>query len=341
MGDAVDVVRLLLCVQSQDAPLARFSVGIRTTGADDVMVRAALDSGRIVRTHILRPTWHYVAAEDLRWILALTSAKVESGMAARHLRLAIDASVIDHSIETLQQLLRGREFRTVPEIGVGFGEVGLSSIGETVRDLLLVAELRGIVCSGPLRGNAHTYGLVDELVAPTPTLERSDAARTLVHRFFAGHGPSSERDLLRWTTLTLSEIRAAITDLGDTLESLVVDDITFWFDPTLVMRDRPHRAFLLPTFDEAYLSFATLNVGRMLGHPRGDEPHRFAEAGGGVVICDRHDAGWWKRTQRAPAAMTIALGLAPSLDDEQRALITVEATRLATFFGREPVIEYR
>jgi hypothetical protein len=93
LGDPVDVVRLLTCVQAQDAPLARFSLGLRT-GLDDAGIRAALDSGAIVRTHILRPTWHFVAADDLRWILALTTPKVVSGMAARHHQLAITPEVV-------------------------------------------------------------------------------------------------------------------------------------------------------------------------------------------------------------------------------------------------------
>ncbi|MGH2690132.1 MAG: DNA glycosylase AlkZ-like family protein, partial [Actinomycetota bacterium] len=69
LPDAADVVRLLLCVQAQDAPLARFSIGMRTVDGTEAVMRRAVDDGRILRTHILRPTWHFVAAEDLRWLL--------------------------------------------------------------------------------------------------------------------------------------------------------------------------------------------------------------------------------------------------------------------------------
>src|SRR5689334_14764446 len=75
----VEAVRLLTCVQSQDAPLAAWSLGQRmrdgTTYAD---VLGEQSTGAWVRTHILRPTWHLVAAEDLRWVQTATGPRVES-----------------------------------------------------------------------------------------------------------------------------------------------------------------------------------------------------------------------------------------------------------------------
>jgi hypothetical protein len=101
LGSPGEVVRMLTCVQAQDAPLSRFSLGLRCA-ADDAAVRRSIDAVDIVRTHILRPTWHYVAAEDLRWILSLTSAKVESAMAPRHRRLGLD----DHTrVERAHRLI--------------------------------------------------------------------------------------------------------------------------------------------------------------------------------------------------------------------------------------------
>lgn len=338
--DPVDVVRLLLCVQAQDAPLARYSLGLRLGQSQDTLVRSALDEGRLVRTHILRPTWHFVAAEDLRWILALTSAKAESSLSSRHRQLSIDVQMIERAHNELLAMLHGRQFRTAAEIDERFASVDLAAPGETVRHLLLIAELRGLVCSGPLRGSAHTYGLVDELIAPTQSLDRDAATRQLVHRFFSGHGPASEHDLRRWTTLTLAEIRDALAELDDSLETVNCDGTTLWFDPASVEFSPPRRRVaLLPTFDEAYLLYRSVSVARIPGHPRGEEPHVFAEAGGGVVIVDCRDAGWWKRTIRGKGAMTIRLRLATSLDTEQRRLIAIEAAELAAFFEREASVE--
>ena len=339
-GDPVDAVRQLLCVQAQDPPLARYSLGLRSMPSDDASVRAALDDGRLVRTHILRPTWHFVAPEDLRWLLALTSKKVESSLSSRHRQLNVDAELIERAHQELLAMLQGRCHKTAREIGDGFASLGLPERGEIVRHLLLVAELRGLVCSAPSPGSAHTYGLVDELIAPTPPIDRDTATRQLVYRFFSGHGPASEQDLRRWTTLTLAEIRHAVTELGDVLESVNCDETSLWFAPSSVEAGPlRRRVALLPTFDEAYLPYRGIAVARSLGHPRREESHAFAEAGGGVVIVDRRDAGWWKRTLRGRGAMTLRLGLATSLDTEQRQLIEIEADNLAAFFDREANIE--
>jgi hypothetical protein len=115
-ADVVSAVRSLVCVQAQDAPLARYSLGART-GLDDAGVRAALDSGAVVRAHILRPTWHFVAADDLRWILALTSPKVVTGMAARHRRLGLGEAERAGAQRALTDVLARRTYLTRQELG--------------------------------------------------------------------------------------------------------------------------------------------------------------------------------------------------------------------------------
>ncbi len=338
--DPVDAVRLLLCAQAQDPPLARYSLGLRTANPSDTSVRAALDDGRLVRTHILRPTWHFVAAEDLRWILDLTSAKVESSLAGRNRQLGVDPPMIERAHGELSAMLEGRAFQTADQVKDRFASVGLPGRGEVVRHLLLLAELRGLVCSGPLQDSVHTYGLVDELVPPAAPLDREDATRRFVHRFFSGHGPASEQDLRRWTTLTLKEIRGALADLGDELATVTCSETQLWFDPaTSQSGPARRRVALLPTFDESFLLYRSVGFARSLGHPRGDEPHSFAEAGGGVVIVDQQDAGWWKRTVGGAGKMTVRLALATSLTAEQVQLVMTEATGLAAFFDKEATVE--
>ena len=104
-----------------------------------------------------------------------------------------------------------------------------------------------------------------------------------------------------------------------------------WFDPDATARTRPaRRAFLLPTFDEIHLSYPRLNFPRVEGHPRGGAPHSFAEAGGGLVLCDRRDAGWWKRQElKGRDHVTVTIALASGLDADQRAAVVAEAARLA------------
>src|SRR5687768_3318113 len=78
---AEDVVRALCAVQSQDFAGAKWAVAMRGNGFDEAEVDAAFERGDIVRTHVLRPTWHFLAPEDLRWMMALTGPRIGRIMA--------------------------------------------------------------------------------------------------------------------------------------------------------------------------------------------------------------------------------------------------------------------
>lgn len=335
--DPATVVRELLCVQAQDAPLSRYSIALRTSGTE-ASVREAIDSGEIVRTHILRPTWHYVAAEDLRWILQLTSAKVKSGMAARHRQLGLDEPLIAASMDALRQRLQQRQFATRKELGPWFADQPLFQpssplFGQQVGHTLMLAELRGLICSGPLKGSEHSYALVEEIIPAARAKSREEAVTDLVFRFFASHGPVAVRDLVRWTRLTQTEIKRAIAQLDDRVEAVELGGDTLWFAPeTLKEPVRVRRAFLLSVFDEAFLSYRHAGFPALDDHPSADMPNRFTEAGGGPVICDLRDVGTWKRTIRK-GAVDITLTMARSLDAEQRNEIEHATHRFAEIVG--------
>jgi len=315
--DPAQVVRELLCVQAQDAPLARAMIALRCDGTD-ADVRAAVDSGALVRTHLLRPTWHYVAAEDLRWLVALTSPRVESGLAGRHRQLGLDLARIGRGLDVLAERLAGRRFAirrdlasALVEEGVVIGGQPLS--GSQVGHLLLIAELRGLICSGPMAGREHAYALVDEWVPPSRAMPRDEAVVELVGRFIAGHGPVALADLVRWTRLTQGELRGALGVLGSAVIAVAVDAEELWFAPEAALPEvRPAAAHLLSTFDEAFLSYRRVGFPRSSGHPAADRVYRFAEAGGGVVISGLRDVGGLKRTVRRGVG-TISLDLDSTL----------------------------
>jgi hypothetical protein len=333
--DVATAVRGLVAVQAQEHAISRYSLGLRT-GLDEKEVLRQLDAGAVVRTHVLRPTWHYVAAEDLRWLLDLTSAKVISALAGRHRALGLTPQVQTHAERVLVSALEGGVPATRRDLATRFAADGLPSGVEQVGHLVMLAELRGLVCSGPVRGRHHTYALVDDVVPSAPARDRDAAVRELVLRFFAGHGPGSDRDLVRWTTLTLAEVRPVLDDLGGEglLERVDLDGRTLWGPPEVprARRGAP-RALLLPTFDEAYLTWPATPPVRMAGHPRGDDPITYFEPGTGIVLCDRQDVGWWVRKESG-RRMTVTLHLGAGLDEERRASIEEAAGHLAAFTGR-------
>lgn len=329
----VDVVRELCCVQSQDAPLARYSIGLRLRDATENDVRAAIIDHQIIRTHILRTTWHYVASEDLRWILALTSPRVIASMRGRWSRLGLEPAIFRDCEEVLNEILSDGQTLTRPELAAHFVQRGLPGKGEQLTHLIMRAELVGQICGGGLSADQHTYGLLEQLVAPAAARDRDAAVRDLVIRFITGHGPATERDIARYATLTVTDIRGALADLAGELVRTELDGQILWSNPVNQKTTADQRAFLLPTFDEAFLAFVQPNFLRTAGHPRGDEPPSFSEAAAGLVVLDRFDVGVWRR-KLASQEVIIDIKITDRIDIGGRDEITLAAHRLAAFVGR-------
>lgn len=339
LTSAADVVRLLCCVQSQEPVSAAYSLGLRMGGrrpATLESVRAEIDSGAVIRTHILRPTWHFVAPDDLRWILSATSAKVEQGMGARHRQLALDERTIARGLDGLAELLQGRAFQTRKQLGPSMASHGIT-IGEQLGHLLFLAEIRGLICSGPMIGGQHSYALIDEWVPPVAGPEGDEAIARLVHRFFAGHGPASIDDLVRWCALTKTQVRSAIDALGSALERTEVDGLHLWFDPAVPARTtRRPEALLLPVFDEATLSYLTPTFPRLDGHPLAANPRgtvAAADLASGAVLVDGINVGSYTRTV-GQRSVTVRIRFAADATAEQRDRARLGAHVVGTFHGK-------
>lgn len=322
-GSALEAVKRLGCVQSQELVPALNAVGIRAGHKTIETTAAELSSGAFVRTHILRPTWHFVAAEDLRWILAATSPKVERAVAHRHRALGLDSPTIDAFLDRMQILLADKKSMTRAEIRAAFPQYN----GSAVSHLLLVAELRALVCSGPLQGLAHTYRLVDDFIPPAE-IDVEAAKVRLVHRFFAGHGPGEISDLTRWAALTKSEVQTAIAELGDKLERIEVDGCDLYHDPTIEAAYEPGDS-LLHTFDEATLTYPRLNFPRTPGHPLGEEPGPFmaADPFAGAFISGTECPGGWRMSNRRDE-VNIRLDVVPSFKARAEAAAHIYAAYL-------------
>lgn len=304
-----EVVKRNLGMQAQDEELALYSFHLRN-GQDLAQIQAELASGDILRTHILRPTWHYVHREDIRWLLALTGYKVITATRAwqnklgisDELQVACEKALIDALSE--QSLTRAELSATLPIAK------DLPSRTAKVRCVLQIAEAKGIICSNSqLLGNQHTYMLLDHCSEPLKYFQRSEAIEQLVYRFLQGHGTASVRDLQRWVNLTKLEVERALKNVAD--EVLVYDGQEhYYLNQGKVGWDSTWSA-LLPTFDEVLLShrgasFPILN-------PRDYQP-RFDVGGGGSVIVNCQEIGTFKRKKLSNGKVEVEL----QIDDTYR-----------------------
>src|SRR5579872_4054415 len=170
-----DVVKILGAVQSQDYAGAKWALAQRVPGVTDATVDAAIDAGAILRTHVLRPTWHFVAPADVRWMLALTGARVKAKMAGPNERLDIGRALVRRSNAVFEKALSGGRSLTRAELAAELRRARLGVVaGQRLAHLVMVAELDGVVVSGPRRGKQFTYALLEErapAVAPISTEE--------------------------------------------------------------------------------------------------------------------------------------------------------------------------
>jgi Winged helix DNA-binding domain len=328
LTSATDVVRLLGCVQSQEYAHALWSLGMRTSGLTAADVQAEFDRGDFLRTHILRPTWHFVAAADIRWILQVTAPRVQKLNQTIYRREGLDRTTLDLGTALIVEELEGGRHRTRAELARALAERGLVSERLRLAYIVMNAELEGSICSGPMRGAQQTYAVLDER-APRSADAEGDSAE-LARRFFLGHGPASIQDLARWSSLTIGECREAVETVKDQLDCAAVDGFELWFDPDMPRADPSLRALLLPLYDEVTLSYPMINFPQANDHPHSPGQDLFV---GSVIIRDTR-VGTWRRTFQSQR-MIMEIVLAPDVLAESWGLVEAAAADLAAFAGKD------
>lgn len=284
-------------MQAQDYSPASWSIAQRALGLVPKDIDAALASGSIIRTHVLRPTWHFVAREDLRWLLTLTGPRVQQGNASRYRQLGLDARTFSRCETAIVDALRGGNTLRRDAIAGVLDEAGIDREGQRLPHILGYCELEAVICSGGLDGKQQTYALVDERVPKGRSLDHDDALVELARRYLASHGPASVKDLRWWSSLKVADIRKAFELLGDEVHEEQVDGVELW-----AMADHPNtsrrkqRAHLLQKYDELIVGYTET---RYLGDPHAQETRATwgdRGAAAGIVQLDGRLAGYWRRT---------------------------------------------
>ena len=250
-----EVVRWLGAVQSQDYAGAKWGLSQRTTGAADAEIDRAFNTGTILRTHVMRPTWHFVTPADIRWILALTSPRVHAVNAYHYRRLELNQAIFKRSDALIAGALQGGRQRTRAELAAVLQDGGIPASGQRLGYLVMYAELEAVICSGARRGKQFTYALFDERVPPSAPLDRDAALAELARRYLTSHGPATLRDYAWWSGLTAADAKAGLERVQSHFENEIVDGRTYWFAPP----ERPAEVkeptiHLLPNYDEHLIS---------------------------------------------------------------------------------------
>lgn len=328
---AVDVVRALGAVQSQDFPGACWAIGMRSTGVTEGDIQRAFDAGEILRTHVLRPTWHFVPAEDLAWMQQLTGPRVGALLASSNGALGLTPDIYRRSGLVIERALMEQPYLTRTQLKVALDRAGINAEGtQRLAHLVMQAEVDGLICSGPRIGKHFTYALLSTR-APSPRqLDGDEALAELTRRYFASRAPATVQDFSWWSGLTVSRCRSGVQLLGRALEPLSIDGVQYHVPPDFQLpRAANTSVHLLPNYDELFIGY----------RDRSAIAQRLQSTGlvtggsaliGHVVTVGGQLVGGWKRVTRS-GRTTVDLALQASLTRTERTRLDARIAQLEVF----------
>jgi hypothetical protein len=243
-------------IQAQDYAMSKWALGVRLPGSTDKTLELAIDSGDIIRTHVLRPTWHLVSSADIHWMLELSAPQIKSLSKSRDKELGLDETVFTRSNSIIEKALLDNRHLTREELVKLLVAAGFSNDNNRMSHLLMRAEIEGIISSGSTKAGKQTYAILHERVPKTKMLKRDEAAAELARRYFTSHGPATLNDFVWWSGLPVKECRQAIEDIKSGFAGETFDNETYWLSPETVAAEiEKNSIFLLPAFDEYLISY--------------------------------------------------------------------------------------
>ena len=333
VADAEQAVSSLLAVQAENPSQSAWAVATRTEAPSQDDLAGAIASGRVLRTHLLRPTWHYVHADDAAWLIELTAPRVLPVVDQQLRPLAERMSQLTDAVASI---LAETPDRTRSDLATELAERGMELTGQQPMLLFAHLEMHAVVCSGAPRDGEHTYALFADRVPAPRRLDRDEALAELALRYFTSHGPATDRDLAYWATLTLTDVRRGIAAAADRLVSFEHDERTFWHAPGDIPDAAAPAAHLLQVLDEMYRGYQdsrlVIDAERLLPGGR--------ESAIGMALVDAQLVAGMRRTVTAKA-VTFALHPLRALRSRELASIDDAAARYADYLGLEPRVEVR
>lgn len=333
-----EVVGHFGAVQAQDFLGAMWSLGQRAQAVTEADVEEAFAAGHILRTHVLRPTWHFVRAQDIRWMLELTAERVHVRNGTYYRRMDLDDALFGRCHELLAEALQDGKELTRNELGEALEAAGIADTKDRLRHSLIImhAELEGVICSGARRGKQFTYALLEERAPQARRLEREEALLELARRYFTSHGPATLADYRWWSGLLAVDAEAGVNMLRSELVCEEIDGETYWFASDLQPRPWDHgpAVSLLPTFDE-YLVAYTVRSAAL-----GPEDKAWPVAlDCQTVVVNGRIAGSWKRKLRSNT-VEVELDLFRPLPHAEQEALASEIEAYGAYLGRKVVVDW-
>jgi hypothetical protein len=335
---AADVVTWLGAVQAQEYHAAKWALGLRLPeGVVDADIERAFAQGRILRTHVLRPTWHFVTPADIGWMLDLTGPRVQRGLTAYFRNHGLDARLLARAAGVFERALGDHGCLTRVQLAERLARKGIKITGVHLGMATIYAELQQVMCSGPRQGNKSTYALLAARAPTRKRFSRDEALAELTGRFFSSHGPATLRDFAWWSGLTMADGRRGLeVNRG---QSTVIDGLSYWTVGEQENALAPRTGtWLLPIYDEYLVAY----------RDRKAVPHASStvasKAGPAVifqhaVVIDGQIAGTWK-TLRRGEGVEVRVVPTRKLSRAEREALTTEGERYGRFLEAEVTLSF-
>jgi hypothetical protein len=322
-----EVVRWMGALQAQDYAMSKWAVGVRLPNATDLQIEAAIDAGKIIRTHIMRPTWHIVAAEDIRWLLELTAPNLDKAAGTYYRKLGLDAAILKKNNAFIAQLLRNGNELTREEIKTACEKQSIVPHGL----LMYKAEIDRIVCNGAMRGKQFTYALFDEKVPPSAVIPKDEALARLTNRYFLSHAPATLKDFCWWSGLSVGDAKKGIEMVKSDFISETIGTETYYFHAAHTNTKGSENALhLLPAFDEFLISYRdrTASIGLE------NQSKAFTSNGifRPVIVWNGQVIGTWKKAIKSKQ-LNITTDLFTPFSDIQKAYFEKVVAQMSVFYA--------
>ena len=340
LKDPAAAVKALVAVQAQDYHGAKWGLGQRCVNVNDSVVEQAFADGRILRLHVMRPTWHFVTPDDIRWLVTLTAPRVKLATSYYFRQADLDDAVFKRTNRILTKALRDGREMTRAELRSEIKRGGIDP-GDTVRlgHIMHRAELDLIVCSGARKGNQFTYALVDERVPRSRHLDHDEALGELATRYFVSRGPATLQDFVWWSGLTMTAAKRGLEIAGTTLRTEVINGKSFVLSSEGNPRQRgvPRTAHLLPPYDEYLIAYKDRSAAMRAQFDQKSTAQKLVFYA--PLVIDGVVVGGWKRVVEGNK-LTISIKTLIQLSKSERRAVDLAGADYARFIGKELSVEW-
>ena len=289
-----DLVSYMCAMQSQDYAMSKWAIGLRLPGSTDNQIEKALDKADILRAHVLRPTWHIIAAQDIYWMISLCADKIKALMKTMDRQLELTEKIFTKSNNIIAKCVEDGLHVNRDSIAACLEKAKISTGKNRLSHLLVRAELEQIICSGKIDNNQRTYAALHSRVPKKKILTRDESIAQLADKYFKSRGPATVEDFSWWSGLSITAAREGLEMIKQELHNDKIDGSVYWFANDRKPRVKNKEAvYLLPAYDEFIISYKDRTAALAIEH------HKKVLSNNGIfypaIIVNGQVAGLWKR----------------------------------------------